>query len=163
MTQLERLQSSLRIFAWMNPSYGSFDGNWIDWPDDVWTQWEAVSSMFEADFASVITQDTGVLATDSSVDQCGATGAQTLHSSTRPHIDEQTRFNFKQNEGTSMFSNSLTLAKTDPPDCASARKQDTLSPGDLYTAQWVRGEGSKREGWCGFCSNWYIMKDSAYW
>lgn len=42
-------------------------------------------------------------------------------------------------------------------------QQDPRFDGDLYTASWVRGEGAERAGWCGYCSSWLKLKDSAYW
>jgi hypothetical protein len=30
-------------------------------------------------------------------------------------------------------------------------EQEPRFPDDLYMPRWVRGHGSKREGWCGFC------------
>lgn len=43
------------------------------------------------------------------------------------------------------------------------QQQQPRFEGDLYAALWVRGEGVSREGWCGFCSTWHRLKDSAYW
>ena len=43
------------------------------------------------------------------------------------------------------------------------QKQTPKFAGDLYTALWIRGEGTERAGWCGFCCKWYKLKDSAYW
>ena len=42
-------------------------------------------------------------------------------------------------------------------------QQSVRFKGDLYTATWVRGDGAEREGWCGYCSSWHRLKDSAYW
>jgi len=43
------------------------------------------------------------------------------------------------------------------------KTQDSRFDGDLYTANWVRGDGANREGWCCYCSEWYQLRDSAYW
>ncbi|PPJ51803.1 hypothetical protein CBER1_09439 [Cercospora berteroae] len=43
------------------------------------------------------------------------------------------------------------------------RRQSPRFAGDEYTARWVRGYGTDRAGWCGFCSSWHKLKDSAYW
>jgi len=45
------------------------------------------------------------------------------------------------------------------------REQDLRFEGDLYTPRWVRGNGNKREGWCGICKpgRWLVLKNSAYW
>ena len=44
-------------------------------------------------------------------------------------------------------------------------EQDLRSDGDLYTPRWVRGQGNKREGWCGLCEpgRWLVLKNSAFW
>lgn len=44
-------------------------------------------------------------------------------------------------------------------------EQDLRFDGDLYTPQWVRGHGNKREGWCGICKpgRWLVLKNSAFW
>ncbi|KAK5989920.1 Transcription regulator rua1 [Cladobotryum mycophilum] len=36
---------------------------------------------------------------------------------------------------------------------------------DLYTPRWIRGHGTKREGWCGLCrpGRWLRMKNSTFW
>lgn len=43
------------------------------------------------------------------------------------------------------------------------RKQSTRFEQDLYTPSWVRGHGNSRSGWCGYCTSWHTLKDSAYW
>ncbi|KAK0935720.1 hypothetical protein LTR29_012722 [Friedmanniomyces endolithicus] len=43
------------------------------------------------------------------------------------------------------------------------RSQSPRFEGDLYAALWVSGEGADRTGWCGYCSSWHKLKDSAYW
>ncbi|KAK4638536.1 Meiotic expression up-regulated protein 26 [Fulvia fulva] len=60
------------------------------------------------------------------------------------------------------------IARTDPPpqqtsDEAIPRRQNPKFVNDQYTARWVRGDGTEREGWCGLCSSWHKLKDSAYW
>ena len=45
----------------------------------------------------------------------------------------------------------------------SLRQQTPRSGGDLYTAQWTRGERADRAGFCGYCCSWFKLKDSAYW
>ncbi|OAQ70077.1 hypothetical protein VFPPC_13298 [Pochonia chlamydosporia 170] len=44
-------------------------------------------------------------------------------------------------------------------------EQDLRFEGDLYTPKWVRGQGNKREGWCGICKpgRWLVLKNSAFW
>jgi hypothetical protein len=44
-------------------------------------------------------------------------------------------------------------------------EQELRNEGDLYTPKWVRGHGSKREGWCGLCKpgRWLVLKNSAFW
>ncbi|KAF2486623.1 hypothetical protein BDY17DRAFT_321400 [Neohortaea acidophila] len=48
-------------------------------------------------------------------------------------------------------------------DGQTIRVQQPRFEADLYTARWVRGEGTGRAGWCGFCSTWHKLKDSAFW
>ncbi|KAM5441180.1 hypothetical protein MferCBS31731_003607 [Microsporum ferrugineum] len=45
------------------------------------------------------------------------------------------------------------------------REQEPRFEGDMYTPTWVRGQGNRREGWCGICKpgRWLILKNSAYW
>lgn len=45
------------------------------------------------------------------------------------------------------------------------RSQELRFNGDLYTPQYVRGHGNKREGWCGICKpgRWLVLKNSAFW
>lgn len=66
-------------------------------------------------------------------------------------------------------------------DGQTIRVQQPRFEADLYTARWVRGEGTGRAGthpdivharrryrtnastgWCGFCSTWHKLKDSAF-
>jgi hypothetical protein len=44
-------------------------------------------------------------------------------------------------------------------------EQELRFEGDLYTPRWVRGNGNKREGWCGLCKpgRWLVLKNSAFW
>lgn len=63
---------------------------------------------------------------------------------------------------------SPSLPRRDPPslyddDGQPLQKQSPRFEHDIYTALWVRGEGVSRAGWCGFCSSWLKLKDSAYW
>ena len=51
----------------------------------------------------------------------------------------------------------------DPPDTGNLQSQAPRFEGDLYTAPYIKGEGVERAGWCGFCSSWHKLKDSAYW
>lgn len=49
--------------------------------------------------------------------------------------------------------------RSDPPMSTSQgeqrpRRQSPRFSGDQYTANWVRGEGIDRAGWCGVCSSW---------
>ncbi|KAI9293026.1 hypothetical protein K502DRAFT_276691, partial [Neoconidiobolus thromboides FSU 785] len=48
---------------------------------------------------------------------------------------------------------------------AVPRRQHLRYPGDLYTPQWVRFGGHKKEGYCDLCSpgKWLQLKNSAYW
>lgn len=45
------------------------------------------------------------------------------------------------------------------------REQEVRFQNDLYTPRWVRGQGNKREGWCGICKpgRWLVLKNSAFW
>ncbi|KAH8153247.1 uncharacterized protein LAJ45_02834 [Morchella importuna] len=74
---------------------------------------------------------------------------------------------------------------TDPPDLYASLQEEQIPPpaedmnpedpemkpheqdlrfeGDLYTPRWVRGHGNKREGWCGICKRWLVLKNSAFW
>ena len=65
-----------------------------------------------------------------------------------------------------LFSD-MSTPRTNPPIqssmIANVQRRNPRFEGDLYTALWVRGEGIERAGWCGFCSSWHKMKDSAYW
>lgn len=65
---------------------------------------------------------------------------------------------------TETFPDLSTTYRTDPaPSCGlKVHRQKPRFAGDLYTALWVRGEGTERAGWCGFCSTWHKLKDSAY-
>ena len=54
-------------------------------------------------------------------------------------------------------------SRTDPPNIADVQRQWPRFEDDLYTALWVRREGTQREGWCGFCSSWHKLKESAFW
>ena len=64
---------------------------------------------------------------------------------------------------------SKTPASPPPEDmiCESEadipRSQELRFDGDLYTPKYVRGHGNKREGWCGICSRWLVLKNSAFW
>ncbi|MCJ1448391.1 MAG: hypothetical protein MMC23_008906 [Stictis urceolatum] len=44
-------------------------------------------------------------------------------------------------------------------------EQDLRFEGDLYTPRFVRGQGNKREGYCGLCKpgRWLVLKNSAFW
>ncbi|KAI9759932.1 MAG: hypothetical protein M4579_001965 [Chaenotheca gracillima] len=44
-------------------------------------------------------------------------------------------------------------------------EQELRFDGDLYAPKWVRGQGNKREGWCGICKpgRWLVLKNSAFW
>lgn len=53
--------------------------------------------------------------------------------------------------------------RLDPPDTHGLQTQSPRFEGDLYTAPFIKGEGVERAGWCGFCSSWHKLKDSAYW
>ena len=48
-------------------------------------------------------------------------------------------------------------------DPLNPRKQSARFEHDLYTPNWVRGHGNSRAGWCGYCTSWHTLKDSAYW
>ena len=54
--------------------------------------------------------------------------------------------------------------KPEDPDMIP-HEQELRFPGDLYTPKWVRGQGNKREGWCGLCKpgRWLVLKNSAFW
>ncbi|RPA82116.1 hypothetical protein BJ508DRAFT_101186 [Ascobolus immersus RN42] len=76
---------------------------------------------------------------------------------------------------------------SDPPDLYGSLSEEPLDPpeedmnpedpeakpheqpgrfdGDLYTPKWVRYQGNRREGWCGFCKpgRWLVLKNSAFW
>ncbi|KAI9785074.1 MAG: hypothetical protein M1816_000544 [Peltula sp. TS41687] len=55
------------------------------------------------------------------------------------------------------------MSTTDPD--LVPHQQDLRFDGDLYTPRWVRGQGNKREGWCGICKpgRWLVLKNSAFW
>ena len=66
---------------------------------------------------------------------------------------------------TALFE-STTWPRSDPPHSRYDSKIHRQAPrfgDDLYTAQWIRGEGTERAGWCGICSTFHKMKDSAFW
>ncbi|OXV07650.1 hypothetical protein Egran_04584 [Elaphomyces granulatus] len=52
----------------------------------------------------------------------------------------------------------------DNPDLVP-HEQEQRFENDLYTPKWVRGQGYKREGWCGICrpGRWLVLKNSAFW
>lgn len=68
---------------------------------------------------------------------------------------------------------SLSEKPSDPPEEDMNPSDPEMVPheqelrfaGDLYTPKWVRGQGNKREGWCGLCKpgRWLVLKNSAYW
>lgn len=61
-----------------------------------------------------------------------------------------------------------TLPRAEPAslyddDGYPLQKRDPRFEGDLYFPSYIQGQGTARQGWCGFCSRWYRLKDSAYW
>jgi hypothetical protein len=68
---------------------------------------------------------------------------------------------------------SLRDDPSDPPEAdmnpsdpdLKPQQQESRFPGDLYTPRWVRGQGNKREGYCGYCKpgRWLVLKNSGYW
>ena len=42
------------------------------------------------------------------------------------------------------------------------QRQGPRFEGDLYTALWVKGEGTERAGWCGYCPTWHRLNVSNY-
>lgn len=51
------------------------------------------------------------------------------------------------------------MVRMDPPlqpghDGTIPRRQNPKFASDEYTARWVQGDGTDREGWCGLCSSW---------
>lgn len=64
---------------------------------------------------------------------------------------------------TIIFPDLSTLHRTDPSYSGQKlQRQKPRFEGDMYTALWVQGEGTERAGWCGFCSTWHKLKDSAF-
>ncbi|KAF2721170.1 hypothetical protein K431DRAFT_73745 [Polychaeton citri CBS 116435] len=58
--------------------------------------------------------------------------------------------------------------RTEPPQrdldgSPVPKEQSPRFPHDIYTARWVRGESTKRQGWCGYCQTWLELKNSTYW
>lgn len=49
------------------------------------------------------------------------------------------------------------------PNASAPQEQRPRHDRDYYTPRWVRGNNSLREGWCGFCRRWLLLKNSAYW
>ena len=43
------------------------------------------------------------------------------------------------------------------------QEQSLPHSNDLYTPQWVCGEGAARKGWCVQCESWLTLKNRAYW
>jgi len=69
-----------------------------------------------------------------------------------------------QNVSVASLFPDLSLDRSTPLAQASRiRRQSPRFEGDLYAALWVSGEGADRIGWCGYCSSWHKLKDSAYW
>ncbi|TKA78211.1 hypothetical protein B0A55_03768 [Friedmanniomyces simplex] len=59
---------------------------------------------------------------------------------------------------------SLNRSSPSPPHGhAHMRQQSPRFEGDLYAALWVSGDGAGRTAWCGYCSSWHKLRDSAYW
>ncbi|EME49032.1 hypothetical protein DOTSEDRAFT_67915 [Dothistroma septosporum NZE10] len=61
-----------------------------------------------------------------------------------------------------------SMKRTDPPLRQTTtgimpHRQNPKSASDEYTARWIKGNGTDRAGWCGLCSSWHKLKDSAYW
>lgn len=67
-------------------------------------------------------------------------------------------------ETTTLYPGVSQMQRTNPPGESGQRLQlqKPRFEGDLYTAPWVRGESAERAGWCGFCSTWHKLKDSAF-
>ncbi|KAK7583042.1 hypothetical protein V3481_012336 [Fusarium oxysporum f. sp. vasinfectum] len=92
-----------------------------------------------------------------------------------------------QSNGDAACLNGHYTDLSDPPELYAALREEQIPPppedmnpedpdmipceqelsfeGDLYTPRWVRGHGSKREGWCGICKpgRWLVLKSSAFW
>lgn len=62
-------------------------------------------------------------------------------------------------QSTPTVSDSMLMALPD----VEPKPQSPRSESDLYTARWTVGEGKDRRGWCGYCSTYWKLKDSAYW
>ncbi|QIW96114.1 hypothetical protein AMS68_001632 [Peltaster fructicola] len=62
---------------------------------------------------------------------------------------------------------STRAAHQDPPmdsrEGQTPQRKAQRSAEDLYTPHWVRGNGTQREGWCGWCCAWFTLRDSTYW
>jgi hypothetical protein len=45
------------------------------------------------------------------------------------------------------------------------QRRNLRDPNHLYMPRWIRGDGKKREGWCGACrpGKWLSLKRSTYW
>ena len=151
---------------WMNSPYGSFDESWEEWDDEGWHDWRLYlddnSQSHPLGFDCV-----GTNAHNASGTQCYV-GAQ-QNPRIQDRVEPTTRLDGNKQQpadaGSDLFS-PLLLPRTKPTDSMSDQRLQGQHPrfdGDLYTAEWIRGEGSDRAGWCGFCSSWHRMKDSAFW
>ncbi|KAI9672665.1 MAG: hypothetical protein M1831_000100 [Alyxoria varia] len=60
----------------------------------------------------------------------------------------------------------LDLSATPPPPSNPSRdpkvEYTAKEPYDLYRPRWVRGDKNSREGWCGLCGRWLLLKTSAF-
>lgn len=175
----------------MNSSYGSLDwdsGAWIDpyeseWtyhpqPDDqtshggcpptngdneAWVDYLTAWSLSHEHTAGSDTNATGPAYHGSAADVSSHIASAQIHQS---DLDgslccEQSRDNVNEPLCGDTFRS--PMQRSDPPGTPGMQRQRPRFEGDLYTAPWVRGEGTERAGWCSFCSTWHRLKDSAFW
>ena len=164
----------------MNSSYESVD-IWNEWDDLGWTQLETNMPLddFGAEYGSVNYSPYGNEVGDAQGSRCihqrpvELSGRSESVNAARLQDDHEYLDTIYASRGDNVpylmdgtmypdYFDSLTI-RTDPPNTEGLQRQSLRFEGDLYTAVWVRGEGIERAGWCGFCSSWHKLKDSAFW
>jgi hypothetical protein len=151
----------------MNSPYGSLN-NGEEWIDPGWCDWPAAGISYD-EFDAMHFEDFNVDTmthpyTTQDISESALWTDQTT-TGYGARLDSTTSTTDNGQTTASLFSTALG-AKVDPPYAShdqGIQRQRPRFDGDVYTASWVRGEGHERAGWCGFCSTWHKMRDSAFW
>ncbi|KAF7191209.1 Meiotic expression up-regulated protein 26 [Pseudocercospora fuligena] len=148
--------------------YSSSDNHGYDVPCSYPSQ--SVSEI-DAKFSPRSPQDTSSAGNPSQVTWARFVGDSNGNSNSYPHCASDASVSNAAFSSSAMATGSdfdFSSLGSDPPMSTSQgeqrpRRQSPRFSGDRYTARWVRGEGIDRAGWCGVCSSWHKLKDSAYW